>query len=125
MSCEDLICYILANLYACIVIAHVRIVDGRNIYEGRVEIYHDGQWGTVCDDNWERTDADVVCRELGFQEAVAAHGNAYFGRGSGPIWLDDVSCRGNELTLNSCPSNNWGTHNCGHGEDAGVVCLGE
>ena len=90
-----------------------------------MEVNHNGQWGTVCDDNWEKTDADVVCRELGFPGAVAAHGSAYFGRGSGPIWLDDVGCSGNEHTLDSCPSNHWGNNTCDHSQDASVVCQSE
>ena len=90
-----------------------------------MEVYHNGQWGTVCGNNWEKTDAEVVCRELGFPRAATAHGSAYFGRGTGPIWLDAVDCHGNEPNLNSCLSNHGGTHDCDHSEDAGVVCLGK
>jgi hypothetical protein len=91
---------------------------------GRVEVFHDGQWGTVCDDIWTQENADVVCRQLGFGHAVAFPCCASFGEGSGPIWMDDVNCTGNESGLVDCPFLGFGVHNCVHGEDAGVVCGG-
>ena len=42
-----------------------RIVDGSSPYEGRVEIFRDGEWGTVCDDGWDTNDARVLCRHIG------------------------------------------------------------
>ncbi|PIK51029.1 putative deleted in malignant brain tumors 1 protein isoform X5 [Apostichopus japonicus] len=83
--------------------------------------YND-QWGTVCDDYWDLTDATVVCRQLGYQQAEEALRYAYFGPGSGPIWMDDVHCVGHETSLDQCPHNGIGLHNCGHGEDASVRC---
>ena len=100
----------------------VRLVSGSSGNEGRVEILHDGQWGTVCDDYWGLEDAGVVCRMLGFGGASEAPGSARFGQGSGTIWLDDVMCSGEETDVADCPHRGFGTHNCGHSEDAGAVC---
>ncbi|XP_021237372.1 deleted in malignant brain tumors 1 protein-like isoform X4 [Numida meleagris] len=102
----------------------VRLMNGSNNCIGRVEVFHEQKWGTVCDDTWDLQDATVVCRELGCGMAMSAPGSAHFGQGSDPIWLDNVHCIGTESTLEECTLNNWGEHNCGHSEDAGVVCTG-
>ncbi|XP_036445313.1 deleted in malignant brain tumors 1 protein-like [Colossoma macropomum] len=102
----------------------IRLVTGGSRCSGRVEVYHNGQWGTVCDDNWDINDAAVVCRQMGCGPAVSAPHSAHFGQGSDPILLDDVGCSGSERSITSCSHNGFGTHNCGHNEDAGVVCSG-
>ncbi|KAM9779106.1 scavenger receptor cysteine-rich type 1 protein M130-like isoform 2-T2 [Syngnathus typhle] len=102
----------------------VQLVGGWSSCSGRLEVFHAGRWGTVCDDEWELSAADVVCRQLGCGHAVSAPSNAHFGRGSGPIWLDDVVCGGQELAITHCNHLGFGDNNCGHSEDAGVICLG-
>ncbi|XP_058147798.1 LOW QUALITY PROTEIN: HHIP-like protein 1 [Dasypus novemcinctus] len=90
---------------------------------GRVEVFVGGSWGTVCDDAWDAKAAAVVCRQLGFAHAARASKRAEFGQGRAlPILLDDVRCSGRERSLLECAHAGVGTHNCGHEEDAGVVC---
>lgn len=102
----------------------VRLVNGGASY-GRVEVFHNGQWGTVCDDGWDVNDANVVCRQLGFSRATGFPHGAKYGQGSGTIWMDEVDCQGGEASLLHCTHEGWGpayTADCSHSEDASVQC---
>lgn len=104
----------------------LRLVGGgANASEGRVEVFYQGEWGTICDDGWDMNDAIVVCKQLGYRLAIRKSSRAEFGQGKGNIWLDNVLCSGNEENLAQCFHNGWGDHNCAHSEDAGVVCTGK
>ncbi|XP_071501109.1 uncharacterized protein [Diadema antillarum] len=120
----------------CVSLFSVRLVGGSDDHEGRVEIFCDGQWGTVCDDGWDMKEAHAVCRQLGYTAAASVHHNAHFGQGSGPIWIDDETyCpTGNENSLLECQRLPWGCFSrrsdtswvsCGHGNDVGVRCQGQ
>ena len=108
----------------------LRLAGGSSDLEGRVEVFHNGRWGTVCDDYWDDRDAAVACRQLGYHGGTAiVRSPRRFGEGAGPIYLDNVDCSGNESRLIDCPriarAQTIGTHNCVHREDAGAICSDE
>lgn len=101
----------------------LRLVGSDFKAEGRVEIYHEKKWGTICDDRWGMEESNVTCKQYGYPlGAQYWYSNAYFGKGNGTIWLDDVTCSGNETKLMNCRHNGWEGHNCRHYEDVAVVC---
>ena len=101
----------------------VRLVDGSSPNQGRVEVYHQGAWGTVCHNAWDERDATVVCGMLGYPLGSSYCCSSY-GCGSDTIWLDNVSCQGNESSIVDCKHSEWGINNCTHASDAGVYCYG-
>ena len=105
----------------------IRLVGGDSDHEGRVEVRHNGVWGTVCDDYWTDRTADLICRLLGFPEGSQGDSgrfvSAHFGAGTGPIHLDDLRCTGTESSLFECRHRGIGVSNCRHTEDAGVACI--
>ncbi len=102
----------------------VRLSNGSHRCAGRVEVFKGGQWGTVCENWWDMSDAALTCRELDCGEPIDALGDAHFGPGSGPIWTTDILCSGTESSLKNCESRGWGKDNCNHDMDTGVICSG-
>ena len=117
----------------------LRIVNGDQVTTGRLEIYHNNEWGSICDD-YGRTCSnfgDVACSQMGFQNCVTVHSYSG-GGGSGTaeqmsyhvpiqppsrIWLDEVNCNADvHSTLSDCGNIGWGNHNCAHGEDVAIQC---
>ena len=101
----------------------INVNDSTNM-TGRLEVYYNDTWGTVCDDYSDTDTAMVVCRQLGFNpDGALVVVRAGYGQGTGRIWLDNVYCLGTEQNISSCSHNGWGSHNCDHSEDIGVICL--
>ncbi|XP_072353865.1 lysyl oxidase homolog 3B-like isoform X2 [Scyliorhinus torazame] len=93
--------------------------------EGRVEVRYEGEWGTICDDDFKLENAVVLCRMMGFTTATGWTHSAKYGKGAGRVWLDNLDCRGTEKDVSQCKSLGWGQTDCTHEEDAGVVCKDE
>ncbi|XP_075185912.1 scavenger receptor cysteine-rich type 1 protein M130-like [Anomaloglossus baeobatrachus] len=100
----------------------LQLVNGPGRCVGRVEIYHNGRWGTICDNSWDKADADVVCKQLGCGSAAKATTEAYYGREYNDKWLDNVECKGNETHILNCPSSEFGKGDYSYMTAAGVIC---
>lgn len=96
----------------------IRFANGAT-KSGRLEIYYEEEWGTICNDGWTRTEAMVVCKSLGFSQGEPL---LNITEGSGKIFLADVRCKGTEDSIVQCDNNKFGVHNCNHSTDAGVEC---
>ena len=104
-----------------VVVDSIRLI-GSTPLSGRVEIYHNHEWGTICDDHWDMNEAYVVCRQLGFPPAYQIFHSAAHGQGTGPIWIGNAGCSGMESQITDCSHDGWGIGYCSHSEDASVEC---
>ncbi|XP_078535228.1 CD5 antigen-like [Lissotriton helveticus] len=101
----------------------VRLVNSGDACRGRVEIKHENRWGTVCDNDWDMKDAQVVCRQLNCGAASDAETrNDVFLNGVLPVGVSDVKCTGAEKSLFDCPHAPWGFNSCTWKSDGGVQC---
>lgn len=101
----------------------VRLVGGGTAnFQGRVEVKIKGNWGRVCGVMWDLQDANVVCRQLGYERAVVVPQYSGFEPGTGQIWMDNVQCIGNESSLFECKHDRWGGFRCKTHEEAWAVC---
>ncbi|MGH0191803.1 UNVERIFIED_CONTAM: hypothetical protein FKN15_076371 [Acipenser sinensis] len=101
---------------------NLRLVDTDNRCDGRVEVFKNGQWGTVCADNWYTAEGNVVCKQLscGLYDSAS-----YFAASSGPILLGEVRCKGTETNLLDCESDPEALKSCTHEKDVRVKCNGK
>ncbi|XP_072132632.1 scavenger receptor cysteine-rich type 1 protein M130-like [Mobula birostris] len=102
----------------------LRLVSGNHNCSGKLEVWFNDSWGTVCDDSWDLADANVVCRQLRCGLALWAPEDVKMTQAAGPVWLDEVKCTGSEPFLSSCRSSSFGQHDCDHKEDVIVLCSG-
>eukprot|EP01084_Bolivina_argentea_P121112 214669_1 len=106
----------------------VDIIGDTTVNAGRLEIYYNNTWGTICDHRFDGNDANVACRQLGFS-GTAFSVKQSLPRGTGIIWLHDIKCIGNESKLIDCNNDgwkNWETtegHKCNHNDDIGISCF--
>ena len=109
-------------LHSMISVKHkVRLVGSGA--SGRVEVFYEGMWGTVCDGKWDLKDARVVCRQLRFSNTVEALNGSVVPDGNGVIWFSNVNCNGDEATLFECGRDtSYIDQTCTHSRDAGVRC---
>lgn len=114
------------NVCAVVSPVSLRLVGGSTHTQGRLEVFYAGVWGTVCDDLFNANAAKVACKQLGYAEGTYRRNppRSWFQAGTGPVWMDNVRCRGTESTLTSCQYAGWGVSDCGHDEDIGIVCTG-
>ena len=98
-------------------------IAGNNPYTGRIEVFFNDHWGTICDNGWNIDAGRVACKQLGFDRVSQVFSGASHGQGTGPIWINAVNCFGNESSISSCGHSGWGNHeNCTHSQDASVTC---
>lgn len=102
----------------------VRLVGGSSLREGIVQVYVEEAWGSVCDKMWDRKDADVACRMLGYTGASDGKNDAVYGKGSDTLWLSNMQCDGSENSLFSCVHDGLRNHTCTGGSEAAVSCVG-
>ena len=109
--------------------APIRLINGSSSSEGRLELFYNGTWGTVCGSKFDDREVNVVCRMLGYRKGVAQY-MAAFGQGSGPIWSSHLNCKGNETSIFDCPTYldypiGSPSSYCDHNDDVAVSCQGK
>ena len=103
----------------------IRLADGDVPNAGRLEIYHDNSWGSVCRDEFDNIDGTVACQQLGYTGLRAYYTSNQTIHGTGMIWLDNINCSSSHVRLSQCQSRGWGVTDCHRGNDISLVCEGK
>ena len=117
-----------ALVFICHIQTHIRLRAGAIPSAGRLEVLHDGEWGTVCGNQLDFTlsDANVACLSMGFGSAKHIAPKGSLGRGFDRVWLNKVDCSGEESSLEECRHPGFGVLNdywCeNHHRDIGLIC---
>ena len=92
---------------------------------GRLEVFHDGVWGSICNRNWDWKAQNVACQQLGYIRAIHHHRYKYNDGPAPKVWLNSVKCHGNESSLLDCSHDPWGENRLCRSsrKDAGIWCL--
>ena len=140
-----ILCIISFHIYTFIVSTgcthgNIRLVNGSIPHEGRVEICVNGEWGTICGTQWDRRDAQVVCRQLGYVPTcklvfidiyivltvdilgASFYRSSQFGDGNLQQLIGNVQCSGSETSLLNCSYQYNPSSFCYYGRTAGVRC---
>uniref|UniRef100_A0A8C7S5K9 SRCR domain-containing protein n=1 Tax=Oncorhynchus mykiss TaxID=8022 RepID=A0A8C7S5K9_ONCMY len=99
----------------------VRLVDGAGLCSGRVEVKSNQSWASVCEADFDRQDAEVVCVEFGCGAPAALQGGLY-GEGEGQTWDKEFQCKGNESLLLDCDTSDRKNNTCLPGNAVGLTC---
>ena len=91
--------------------------------QGLLEIYYDGEWGTVCDTGFDMREASIVCRQLGYKAVDTFTSVAERGDSDSKVWLSGLECDGTENSLADCNGSPWGETGCAHELDVSVNCV--
>lgn len=101
----------------------VRLAGGSTPYEGRLEIFHEGRWGTVCNSGFDATAAKIICNSIGYpSDSPSLMSASGFGTPPSTVWLDGVRCNGNETAIDVCTHNRFGLTSCTHDKDVAIMC---
>ena len=100
----------------------IRLQGSPHASVGRLEVWRNEMWGSVCNEHFTIEAANVVCRQLGFDQASDYTPGGYFGQSTGPIHMSNVMCTGNEASITDCTFST--THSCNHSQDVGIYCQG-
>ncbi|XP_053387471.1 scavenger receptor cysteine-rich domain superfamily protein-like [Mercenaria mercenaria] len=104
-------------------ISDIQLKSNYRPSEGRVEILVNGTWGTICNTNFASEDARVICKMIGLEySSYSTKASLNSGRGSGPIYVNNLNCVGTESHINLC-SYEISNH-CTHYDDVAVSCTG-